>query len=63
MAREERPIVFTITQNDGVHYNIRTKDSRADLEANVGREGLFTMLVSISETFNNQGYAVLFEVD
>ena len=60
---EERPIVFTITQNDAVHFRIYTKDSRADLQANVGYEGLFTMLVSISEAFNNQGYAVLFEVD
>ena len=63
MNREERPIVFTITQNDAVHFRIYTKDSRADLQANVGYEGLFHMLVSISETFNRQGYAVLFEVD
>lgn len=60
---KDRPIVFTITQNDAVHYSIYTKDSRADLYANVGREGLFTMLVSISEAFNRQGYAVLFGVD
>lgn len=58
----DRPIVFTITQNDAVHYRIYTKDSRADLQANVGRAGLFTMLASISEEFNKQGYAVLFEV-
>lgn len=60
---EERPIVFTITQNDAVHFRIHTKDSRADLQATVGYEGLFTMLSSISKTFNEQGYAVLFEVD
>ena len=60
---EDRPIVFTITQNDGAHFRIYTKDSRADLQANVGYQGLFTMLASISEAFNNQGYAVLFEVD
>ena len=59
----DRPIVYTITQNDAVHYSIYTKDSRTDLQANVGYEGLFTMLVSISEELNNQGYAVLFEVD
>lgn len=60
---EERPIVFTITRNDAMHYRIYTKDNRADLQANVGYEGLFTMLVSISKSFNEQGYAVLFEVD
>ena len=60
---EDRPIVFTITQNHGAHFRIYTKDSRADLQANVGYQGLFTMLASISETFNNQGYAVLFEID
>ena len=59
----DRPIVFTITQNDATHYRIYTKNSGADLQANVGYEGLFTTLVSISEVFNNQGYAVLFEVD
>ena len=59
----DRPIVFNITQNDAVHYRIYTRDSRTDLQANVGREGLFTMLVSISENLNNKGYAVLFEVD
>lgn len=63
MKNEERPIVFTITQNDAAHYRIYTKDSRTDLQTNVGYQYLFTMLVSISETFNNQGYAVLFEVD
>ena len=59
----DRPIVFTITRNDAVHYNISTKDSRADLQANVGCEALFPMLLGISETFNEQGYAVLFKVD
>jgi len=60
---EERPVVFTITQNDAMHYRIYTKDSRTDIQANVGYEGLFHMLVSISEELNNKGYAVLFEVD
>lgn len=63
MTREERPIVFTITQNDGAHFRIYTKDSRTYLQANVGYEGLFHMLVSISEELNKQGYTVLFEVD
>ena len=63
MTKEENPIVFTITQNDAVHYRIYTKDNRVDWQANVGREGLFNMLVSISEKLNNQGHAVLFEVD
>lgn len=60
---EERPIVFTITRNDATHYRIYTKDSRTDLQANVGIAGLFTMLTSISEDLNNKGYSVLFEVD
>ena len=60
---EERPIVFTITQNDATHFRIHTKDNRADLQATVGYQGLFTMLASLSKTFNEQGYAVLFEID
>ena len=60
---EERPIVFTITRNDATHFRIYTKDNRADLQANVGYEGLFPMLVSISAAFDEQGYAVLFEID
>ena len=59
---EERPIVFTIIRNDAIHYRIYTKDSRVDWQATVGLEGLFDMLESISEEFNKQGYAVLFEV-
>lgn len=60
---EERPITFTIGCLDSTHYRIYTKDSRTDIQANVGYEGLFHMLMSISEELNNKGYAVLFEVD
>ena len=59
----DRPIVFTITQNDAVHYNIYRKDGRSNFQANVGCAGLFDMLVSISEDFKKQGYAVVFEVN
>lgn len=59
----DRPIVFTITQNDAEHYSIYTRDSRTDIVANVGYEGLFDMLVSISEEFKKQGYAAVFEVN
>lgn len=63
MDSEERPIVFTITQNDTIHYRIYTKDSRTDIQANAGLDGLFDELICISEELNKQGYAVLFEVD
>lgn len=59
---EERPIIFTVTPLDNGHYKIYTEDSRADLQANCGRD-LYTMIASISEELNNKGYAVLFEVD
>ena len=58
----DRPIVFTITQNDAIHYRIYRKDGRSDFQVNVGCDGLFHMLVSISEEYKKQGYAVVFEV-
>ena len=69
MNREERPIVFTmtrITRNFGGLYHIRTKDSRARKHndyMDVGVNQLFDILEEIAEDLNDEGYAVLFEVD
>ena len=69
MNREERPIVFTvsrITRNFGGLYHIRTKDSRADGYTDymdIGVMELFDIMEEIAESFNDKGYAVLFEVD
>ena len=65
---EERPIVFTIseiTRNFGGLYIIKTKDRRANNynRIDVGVMELFPTMCEISEEFNAEGYAVLFEVD
>lgn len=66
---EERPIVFTvsrITRNFGGLYHIRTKDGRAGEHndyMDVGVRQLFDILEEITEDLNDEGYAVIFEVD
>lgn len=65
----DRPIVFTITEttrNFGGLYYIRTKDSRAGTHndyIDVGFQQLFNILEEITQDLNDEGYAVLFEVD
>jgi hypothetical protein len=63
---EERPIVFTITQVDNGNIRIYTKDGRVN-ECNrevITEINLMLQLMTfITGTLNNQGYAVLFEVD
>ena len=66
---EERPIVFKvsrITFNFGGLYHIRTKDNRAGdhndyMDVGVGQ--LFDTLEEITEDLNDEGYAVIFEVN
>ena len=66
---EDRPIVYTISAEDDVHFTLYTKDSRvsggdAQIE-HIARTKLFNTMVMISTILNNEGdgYAVLFEVD
>lgn len=63
---EERPIVFTITQEGNGNIRIYTKDGRVD-ECNrevITEINLMLQLMTfITGTLNNQGYAVLFEID
>lgn len=60
---EERPIVFTISEiNHGV--SMLTKDPRgSDENSEVDYGIIFEVMRDITETLNNKGYAVLFEVD
>lgn len=65
---EERPIIFTvskITDNFGGLYWIKTKDARykGDDYVDVGFKQLFEVMEIITEDLNDEGYAVLFEVD
>ena len=65
MIRDERPIVFTISQSPGENfYAVKTSDLRADVISHkvIKFNDLFTTMVSLSETYNNKGYAVSFEV-
>ena len=68
---EERPIVFTVSQNgNGNFYSITSKDSR-----NINGQGhpfkfttlsstdIYRIMRQISGVLNDNGYAVLFEVD
>ncbi len=65
--REERPVTYTITSEDDVHYRIYTKDSRvSDGDANIEHihiSNLFNELTIITSVLNDMGYAVIFEVD
>lgn len=67
MIREERPVTYTITCEDDVHFRIYTKDSRiSEGDANIEHihiSNLFKELTIISSILNDMGYAVLFEVD
>ena len=59
----DRPIVFTITHSD-LGYWIRTRDSRSEEPYNNIYCGeLLDKMIELSEKYNKQGYAVLFEVD
>ena len=63
MSREERPIVFTISTLGSKNYRLVTKDPRG-LELNVEKtQVLFQKMLTLTETLNNKGFAVLFEVD
>lgn len=64
MAYENRPIIFTITSNDKIR--ISTTDARVEennREIEFNSELLFSMMSFIAGVYNNQGFAVLFEVD
>lgn len=65
--REERPVTYTITPEDDVHYRIYTKDFRvSEVDANIGHihiSNLFNELTIITSVLNDLGYAVTFEVD
>lgn len=64
----DRPIVFTLQEQgryDCKMYNLITKDPRGSSESvwSVYADELFKTMADISEVLNNNGYAVLFEVD
>jgi hypothetical protein len=68
MNREERPIVYTITQitrNFGGLYTIKTYDKRCTPHnyTDVGVTQLFAILEIITQDLNDEGYSVVFEVD
>lgn len=68
-AREERPIVFTITYITDSKLKVYTKDARWEKEdllmtfEDVTPSHLFSCIEAITVTGNARGYAVLFEVD
>jgi hypothetical protein len=68
-AREERPIVFTITFVNETILKVYTKDARWEKEdllmtfEDVTPSHLFCCIDAITVTGNAKGYAVLFEVD
>ena len=67
----EIAIVFTVTRTTrdfGGLFNVTTKNAKyKDRDfanyTNVGVKELFDILQLISEQINNDGYAVLFEID
>ena len=63
---EERTIVFTISQVSDTGWRIYTRDGRvkdADNNITVVKSKLINAMIMVSEILNDEGYAVLFEVD
>lgn len=63
---EDRPVVYTITELDPTNIRIYTKDSRVkdgDNDITIASRNLMAEMIIISEILNDEGYAVLFEVD
>ena len=63
---EDRPIVYIITELDPINIRIYTKDSRVkdgDNDIQICSGNLIKEMIIISELLNDEGYAVLFEVD
>lgn len=63
---EERPVVYTISEINHIDVRIYTKDSRikdGDNDITVCNGNLLPMMINISTILNDEGYAVLFEVD
>lgn len=64
---EDRPVVYTIIAENDDQFRIYTKDSRlvakdSEIE-HIHISKLFNTMVMISTILNDEGYAVLFEVD
>ena len=63
---EDRPIVYTITELDPINIRLYTKDARVkdgDSDIQIANGNLISMMTIISKLLNDEGYAVLFEVD
>ena len=63
---EDRAIVFTITPVTDSNVRIYTKDGRVrpeDREVETTNSKLVNAMTMISEILNDEGFAVLFEVD
>ena len=67
MIREERPIVYTITEEDDSHCKLYTTDNRVEARdrmiSSVANSKLVNTMIVVSTLLNNEGYAVLFEVN
>lgn len=63
----DRPIVFTISMFSGVKFDckITTTDARAieDCQTQCFSSSVLSVMLVLSEKYNNKGFAVLFEVD
>ena len=61
---EERPIVFTISDEGNGVVGVKTKDPRGEhMNGLATRNILFSYMAMLTSEFNNNGgYAVLFEV-
>lgn len=63
---EDRAIVYTITAVTDSEIRIYTHDARVgeeDQEIYAAPSKLLQAMIMISEVLNNEGFAVLFEVD
>ena len=65
MTHEERPITFTISKTEA-GFRMHTKDGRVhkyNQDVGFNRDQLFTMMDFATNIYNEQGFAVLFEID
>lgn len=63
---EDRAVTYTISQIDDERCMLHTKDSRihgGDRSVECVNSKLINTMIMISSILNDEGYAVLFEVD
>ena len=66
MINKDIPVVYTITELDSSNIRVYTKDARVkdgDNDIQIASNNLISMMNIITKLLNDEGLAVVFEVD